>query len=62
MEPLQAERIIEPDRRAAISIACERARRGDVVLIAGKGHETTQTIGPDVFEFDDRMVAAEVLR
>jgi UDP-N-acetylmuramoyl-L-alanyl-D-glutamate--2,6-diaminopimelate ligase len=62
MVPPRAERIVEPDRRSAIGIACERARRGDVVLIAGKGHETTQTIGKDVLEFDDRAVAAEVLR
>jgi UDP-N-acetylmuramoyl-L-alanyl-D-glutamate--2,6-diaminopimelate ligase len=62
MEPGLAERVIEPDRRQAISVAVSRARRGDVVLIAGKGHETTQTIGNRVVEFDDRQVAAEFLR
>ena len=35
---------------------------GDVVLIAGKGHESTQTIGSEVVEFDDRDVARDELR
>jgi UDP-N-acetylmuramoyl-L-alanyl-D-glutamate--2,6-diaminopimelate ligase len=52
---------IEPDRRAAIAHALAVARPGDVVVIAGKGHETTQTIGDDVQPFDDRQVAREVL-
>ena len=38
----------EPDRRAAIALALAEAAPGDVVLIAGKGHETTQTIGDRV--------------
>ena len=49
------------DRRSAIETAIGRARRGDVVLIAGKGHETTQTIGRQVIDFDDRQVARELL-
>ena len=53
--------VVEPDRRAAIALALSAAREGDVVLIAGKGHETTQVIGPDVVPFDDRAVAAEIL-
>ena len=51
----------EPDRRAAIALALQSARPGDVVVIAGKGHETTQVIGADVRPFDDRAVAAEIL-
>jgi UDP-N-acetylmuramoyl-L-alanyl-D-glutamate--2,6-diaminopimelate ligase len=52
---------VEIDRAAAIELAITMARPGDVVVIAGKGHETTQTIGADVLPFDDRAVAGEVL-
>ncbi|MFN0092306.1 MAG: UDP-N-acetylmuramoyl-L-alanyl-D-glutamate--2,6-diaminopimelate ligase [Acidimicrobiales bacterium] len=52
----------ELDRRAAIAAAFDAAGPGDVVLIAGKGHERTQTIGGVVHEFDDRVVAREELR
>ena len=53
--------IAEPDRRAAIELAISRAAPGDVVVIAGKGHETTQTIGANVLAFDDRDVVREVV-
>ncbi len=53
--------IIEPDRAAAISLAIERAGKGDVVLVAGKGHEKGQYAGGSVIPFDDREVAAEAL-
>jgi UDP-N-acetylmuramoyl-L-alanyl-D-glutamate--2,6-diaminopimelate ligase len=53
--------IVEPDRRAAIDAALSRARQGDVVVIAGKGHETTQTTGDIVVPFDDRAVARVLL-
>lgn len=53
--------VIEPDRRTAIAVAFADATEGDVVVIAGKGHETTQTIGSEVIAFDDRMVARELL-
>jgi UDP-N-acetylmuramoyl-L-alanyl-D-glutamate--2,6-diaminopimelate ligase len=62
MQPPRAERMVEIDRRSAIRRAIEVAREGDVVLIAGKGHENTQTIGTRVQEFDDRRVAAEALQ
>ena len=52
----------EVDRRRAIEQAIERARPGDVVVIAGKGHETYQIVGEQVIDFDDRAVAREVLR
>ena len=51
----------ELDRRAAIAIAIEGADPGDVVVIAGKGHETTQTIGDQARPFDDRTVARQLL-
>ena len=54
--------VVEPDRRAAIALAVEQARSGDVVLIAGKGHERGQTIGHEKIPFDDRAVALEELQ
>ncbi len=53
---------VEPNREEAIRLAVSSAAPGDVVLIAGKGHETTQTIGTEVRPFDDRLVAARVGR
>jgi len=52
----------EIDRRTAIARALDEAHAGDVVVIAGKGHETTQTTGDQVVPFDDRVVARELLR
>jgi UDP-N-acetylmuramoyl-L-alanyl-D-glutamate--2,6-diaminopimelate ligase len=49
------------DRRAAICAALSWARSGDAIVIAGKGHETYQIVGPDVLPFDDRAVARQVL-
>jgi len=51
-----------PDRRQAIAHALAMARPGDVVCIAGKGHETTQEIAGQFHPFDDRLVAQEFLR
>jgi UDP-N-acetylmuramoyl-L-alanyl-D-glutamate--2,6-diaminopimelate ligase len=48
---------VEPDRRAAIRLALGLARRGDLVLIAGKGHEDYQILGSGRIHFDDREVA-----
>jgi UDP-N-acetylmuramoyl-L-alanyl-D-glutamate--2,6-diaminopimelate ligase len=53
---------IEADRRAAIRLAVSEARPGDVVLIAGKGHETFQELANSSVPFDDRQVAAEQLQ
>jgi len=52
----------EADRRLAIEEAIALARPGDVVVIAGKGHETYQIVGDQVIDFDDRAVARELLR
>ncbi len=49
------------DRREAIFKAVGEARSGDVVIIAGKGHETYQVIGGDKFHFDDREAATEAI-
>lgn len=53
--------IIELDRKAAIHRAVAEAGHNDVVLIAGKGHETDQVIGDQVLPFDDRTVALDAL-
>jgi UDP-N-acetylmuramoyl-L-alanyl-D-glutamate--2,6-diaminopimelate ligase len=53
---------LEPDRRAAIAHAIELAEAGDVVVIAGKGHEQGQEAAGRTLPFDDREVAREALR
>jgi UDP-N-acetylmuramoyl-L-alanyl-D-glutamate--2,6-diaminopimelate ligase len=53
--------IIEPDRAAAIAQAAALAAPGDVLVVAGKGHETGQYVGGSVLPFDDRRVTAEAL-
>ena len=50
-----------PDRRQAIKQAIQLAKPGDMVMIAGKGHETYQLVGDQVLDFDDRQVARELL-
>jgi UDP-N-acetylmuramoyl-L-alanyl-D-glutamate--2,6-diaminopimelate ligase len=52
---------IIPDRKEAIKTAIRQASKDDVVLIAGKGHETYQIIGNIVHDFDDRLVAREAI-
>ncbi|WP_170006938.1 UDP-N-acetylmuramoyl-L-alanyl-D-glutamate--2,6-diaminopimelate ligase [Bacillus fonticola] len=49
------------DRREAIFYAIEQAERGDVIVIAGKGHETYQILKDRTIDFDDRLVAKECL-
>jgi UDP-N-acetylmuramoyl-L-alanyl-D-glutamate--2,6-diaminopimelate ligase len=53
---------VEPDRAAAIARAVERAGEGDVVVIAGKGHEQGQELRDRTIPFDDREVARDALR
>jgi UDP-N-acetylmuramoyl-L-alanyl-D-glutamate--2,6-diaminopimelate ligase len=53
--------VIEPDRRAAIEIAVAEARAGDVLVVAGKGHEQGQEVGGTIVPFDDRQVLQDAL-
>jgi UDP-N-acetylmuramoyl-L-alanyl-D-glutamate--2,6-diaminopimelate ligase len=53
---------VEPDREAAIALALDRAEEGDVVVIAGKGHEQGQEFADRTVPFDDREVARDALR
>jgi UDP-N-acetylmuramoyl-L-alanyl-D-glutamate--2,6-diaminopimelate ligase len=52
---------VEHDRGRAIRTAVAEARDGDVVLVAGKGHETTQTYGSEVRDFSDRAFVSGLL-
>ncbi len=54
--------VVEPDRRKAIEAALRSACTGDVVLLAGKGHEDYQILGTAKIHFDDREIAREILR
>lgn len=62
MQDASAEVWVEVDRRAAIRRAVDAAGPDDLVLIAGKGHETVQIVGSERRPFDDRQVAMEALR
>jgi UDP-N-acetylmuramoyl-L-alanyl-D-glutamate--2,6-diaminopimelate ligase len=54
--------LIEPDRGKAIRAAIGEAREGDIVILAGKGHETYQVFKDQTIHFDDREVARKALR
>lgn len=54
--------IVDSDRRRAIASALKNAKAGDIVVIAGKGHETTQTIGAVELSFSDTEVSRELLQ
>jgi UDP-N-acetylmuramoyl-L-alanyl-D-glutamate--2,6-diaminopimelate ligase len=53
--------LIEPDRAEAIKIACHIMNSGDIIVIAGKGHEDYQIIGTQKIHFDDREHALSIL-
>ncbi len=59
---LEKDYILRPQRREAIEFAVNHAQAGDLVLIAGKGHETYQILNTGTIAFDDREVAAEALK
>lgn len=61
LEPGRVRYEMIPDRRTAIETAIHEARPGDMVLIAGKGHEDYQIVGTQKFHFDDREVAREAI-
>ena len=54
--------VVEPDRAKAIRLALETAAPGDVVLLAGKGHEKEQILADRTIPFDDAEVALSILR
>jgi len=60
-EQERARVIIEPDRAAAIGLAVAMAGKGDVVVVAGKGHERGQYVRDSVIPFDDREVATAAI-
>ncbi len=60
--PIQTPAMFDTDRAAAIAIAIHRAKAGDIVLLAGKGHEKVQVLKDKTILFDDADVARRVLR
>ena len=62
LQRTSAKVLVEPDRERALELALEQARPGDMVLLAGKGHETTQVLKDRTIEFDDRALARRILR
>jgi UDP-N-acetylmuramoyl-L-alanyl-D-glutamate--2,6-diaminopimelate ligase len=62
LQRTNAKFLVEPDRERAIEIALDQARSGDIVLLAGKGHETTQVLRDRTIAFDDRQMARQMLR
>ncbi len=62
LQKTEAKCIVEPDRGAAIELAFDEARAGDIVLLAGKGHETYQVLRERTIDFDDREMARRALR
>jgi UDP-N-acetylmuramoyl-L-alanyl-D-glutamate--2,6-diaminopimelate ligase len=62
LQKANAEYRVEPDREQALAIAFDEAKAGDIVLLAGKGHETYQVLRDRTIEFDDRAKAREILR
>ncbi|HXV37933.1 MAG TPA: UDP-N-acetylmuramoyl-L-alanyl-D-glutamate--2,6-diaminopimelate ligase, partial [Myxococcota bacterium] len=61
LDGAQTSYAIEPDRRRAIEVAIGLARAGDLVVLAGKGHEDYQIIGRERLHFDDREEARRAL-
>ncbi len=62
LQKVNAQYRIEPDRDVALEMAIDEAKAGDIVLLAGKGHENYQILRDRTFEFDDREKARAILR
>jgi UDP-N-acetylmuramoyl-L-alanyl-D-glutamate--2,6-diaminopimelate ligase len=62
LQKVNAKYRIEPDRERALALALDEAGPGDIVLLAGKGHETYQVLRDGTIEFDDREKARAILR
>jgi UDP-N-acetylmuramoyl-L-alanyl-D-glutamate--2,6-diaminopimelate ligase len=62
LQKVNAKYRIEPDREVALEMAIDEAQPGDIVLLAGKGHENYQILRDRTFEFDDREKARAILR
>jgi len=62
LQKAQAKYVVEPDRERAIELALDEARPGDILLLAGKGHETYQILRDRTIEFDDREMVRRALR
>ncbi len=62
VEPTGTRCIVEPDRRVAIELAIRSAQPGDIVLLAGKGHEKIQILATGTIPFDDAAVAADIVQ
>jgi len=62
LQRVDAKYRVEPDRERALEMALEEARAGDIVLLAGKGHETYQVLRSGTVDFDDREKARGILR
>src|SRR5271163_2823197 len=61
LDPTGTAYVVEPDRTAAIELAIRAAKSGDIVLLAGKGHEKVQVLSDRTVPFDDAEVARQVL-
>jgi UDP-N-acetylmuramoyl-L-alanyl-D-glutamate--2,6-diaminopimelate ligase len=62
LEQTSANFSVELDRRKAITLAINQAQPGDIVLLAGKGHEKVQVLATGAVPFDDVAVAADILQ
>ena len=61
-KPVSSKIKVEPDRKKALELAITTAKDNDIVLIAGKGHETYQIIGTEKIDFSDKQIATDLLK